>query len=191
MYEKLIKGSDELKCTEKIVKYGDGIVQIGGTLLKDGNMYSVNDFMDLVDHWEKLFEKKPTTEEIFNELDPLWDERYESDFETTLSQNSPYIHCEESKFEFDGKKIETCNYYFQPYVNAYEETREYGGPEEGGWYYTQGRCIKSVPVFSKKDVDYITKMLKGIEYQCMHGTLAIGFGCEKGTHYPHQKPMYS
>ena len=32
------------------------------------------------------------------------------------------------------------------YVNAYEVTREYGGPEEGGWYYDAGEPMASVPV---------------------------------------------
>ena len=30
------------------------------------------------------------------------------------------------------------------YVNVYSITREYGGPEEGGWYYTAGEPIASV-----------------------------------------------
>jgi hypothetical protein len=35
----------------------------------------------------------------------------------------------------------------QWYVNAYEVTREYGGPEEGGWYYDVHRPIGSIPVW--------------------------------------------
>lgn len=27
------------------------------------------------------------------------------------------------------------------YVNVYEVTREYGGPEEGGWWYNDYECI--------------------------------------------------
>lgn len=32
------------------------------------------------------------------------------------------------------------------FVNVYEVTREYGGSEEGGWYYNSLRCIESIPV---------------------------------------------
>ena len=32
------------------------------------------------------------------------------------------------------------------YVNAYEVTRHYGGPEEGGWYYNHHEPIASIPV---------------------------------------------
>jgi hypothetical protein len=32
------------------------------------------------------------------------------------------------------------------WVNAYEVTRAYGGPEEGGWYYDVGEPLASIPV---------------------------------------------
>ena len=35
------------------------------------------------------------------------------------------------------------------YVNIYSVTREYGGPEEGGWWYNRLSCIESIPVKNK------------------------------------------
>ena len=32
------------------------------------------------------------------------------------------------------------------YINVYEVTRHYGGPEEGGWWYDAGDPLASVPV---------------------------------------------
>ncbi len=32
------------------------------------------------------------------------------------------------------------------YVNAYEVTRHYGGPEEGGWWYNHQEPIASIPI---------------------------------------------
>lgn len=32
------------------------------------------------------------------------------------------------------------------YVNVYELNREYGGPEEGGWWYDTGTVVESVDV---------------------------------------------
>lgn len=32
------------------------------------------------------------------------------------------------------------------YINAYEVSRFYGGPEEGGWWYDSGLKLKSVEV---------------------------------------------
>jgi hypothetical protein len=31
------------------------------------------------------------------------------------------------------------------YINAYAISRNYGGPEEGGWWYDSGRVLASVP----------------------------------------------
>ena len=33
------------------------------------------------------------------------------------------------------------------YVNVYEVTRHYGGPEEGGWWYNRGEPITSILLF--------------------------------------------
>jgi hypothetical protein len=39
------------------------------------------------------------------------------------------------------------------YVNAYEVTLGYGGPEEGGWYYDVGDPLASVPIPDAKNKD--------------------------------------
>ena len=44
------------------------------------------------------------------------------------------------------------NTVVEVYVNAYIVTREYGGPEEGGWYYDAGYPVASVPVFVVVDI---------------------------------------
>jgi hypothetical protein len=48
------------------------------------------------------------------------------------------------------------------WVNVYEVTREYGGPEEGGWWYNRYECIDSVHV--KGDTDATVVRLKD-QYQ--------------------------
>lgn len=35
------------------------------------------------------------------------------------------------------------------YVNVYRTAREYGGPEEGGWYYSTGQFLGSEGGYSK------------------------------------------
>lgn len=32
------------------------------------------------------------------------------------------------------------------YINVYLIDRVYGGPEEGGWYFTAGECVRTIPV---------------------------------------------
>jgi hypothetical protein len=41
------------------------------------------------------------------------------------------------------------------YANAYLTDRLYGGPEEGGWYYTVGEPVMSLPfvAYDESDVD--------------------------------------
>jgi hypothetical protein len=36
------------------------------------------------------------------------------------------------------------------YINVYEVSSEYGGPEEGGWWYNYYEPIKSIPVRGSK-----------------------------------------
>jgi len=39
------------------------------------------------------------------------------------------------------------------YVNAYEVSRHYGGPEEGGWWFDAGTPLASVPCVTDEAVD--------------------------------------
>lgn len=32
------------------------------------------------------------------------------------------------------------------YINLYEYSREYGGPEEGGWWFDSWECVESVRI---------------------------------------------
>lgn len=43
----------------------------------------------------------------------------------------------------NGKKI--------VYVNAYAVSRNWGGPEEGGWWYDSGEPLASIPVREEDD----------------------------------------
>jgi len=37
------------------------------------------------------------------------------------------------------------------YINAYSETRHYGGPEEGGWWYNHLEPLASIPIEAEED----------------------------------------
>jgi hypothetical protein len=45
-------------------------------------------------------------------------------------------------------------------VSAYEFDRYYGGPEEGGWWYTQGEILRTLKLFRTEDAanDYCRRM---------------------------------
>jgi hypothetical protein len=41
------------------------------------------------------------------------------------------------------------------YINVYLIDRAYGGPEEGGWYYTCGELIRTIPISCPRVKDRI------------------------------------
>lgn len=197
----LMNGSDEFKCTDKIINYPDGITLVDTFLFKDGVRYDKDEFEYLRKNWKEYFDKKPSINEIFGQMEP---EGFDPDYDNpcffdkgclvkNIEKDADYSLCRETKFEFDGRKINICRYYHQPYVNAYEESRAYGGPEEGGWYYTEGRPIASIPVFSRKDEEHVKKMIKGLRYRCRGNTknFKVRTGCGEAHHYPIEKPTYS
>jgi hypothetical protein len=49
------------------------------------------------------------------------------------------------------------------YVNVYEVSRCYGGPEEGGWWYDWEECIKAIPC-DLKDAKEIRRRLMADRY---------------------------
>jgi hypothetical protein len=61
---------------------------------------------------------------------------------------------------FDNVK---CLFGLIKWVNVYEVTRHYGGPEEGGWWFDWEQCVHSEWFFSRKRANsYIQKMM--LEY---------------------------
>jgi len=58
------------------------------------------------------------------EFDPVTDETY-----------CPYCGCDDGIKRADDRWAEWVT------IAAYDTSREYGGPEEGGWYYTSGTPI--------------------------------------------------
>lgn len=46
------------------------------------------------------------------------------------------------------------------YVNVYDVTSEYGGPEEGGWYYDAGEFLEGHPAANAQQAEAIKKRLE-------------------------------
>jgi len=38
------------------------------------------------------------------------------------------------------------------YVNLYQQTRHYGGPQEGGWYYDLDECKLTLPTLNRENM---------------------------------------
>jgi len=74
--------------------------------------------------------------------------------------------CQEEDFidldEFTGKCIYD-NHHRVAFVSVYAETRHYGGPEEGGWWYNVMEHITWLPMINpgnRKEVERLTDILR-------------------------------
>lgn len=87
------------------------------------------------------------------------------------------------------------------YLNAYELSREYGGPEEGGWYYDAGYPVASIRVHSQRDVRIAAKALYLMWHLAVDGDreytsvlggtdIVIQLGTEEAKEFPAERPMY-
>lgn len=64
------------------------------------------------------------------------------------------------------------------FVNAYKVTREYGGPEEGDWYYNKYECLEVVPCKNKVSDDIAENLEE--EYKHLeHGDISSVLGGTK------------
>ena len=92
-----------------------------------------------------------------------------------------------AKVEYDGSH----------YVNVYEMTRLYGGPEEGGWWYDAGELIlsKKLPNVDAA-YDYAESLSEkypstGKRYSVLGGEdYAIHVDADPGEDFPKERPYY-
>lgn len=84
------------------------------------------------------------------------------------------------------------------YVNVYSVTREYGGPEEGGWWFNWYKCIECAPV-KEKNADLMQeemeKEYEGIKhgniYSVLGGTdLEVLIESKRCASETREKPIY-
>jgi hypothetical protein len=94
-------------------------------------------------------------------------------------QGYPNVSDEDREFEnclsFDNEDR------YPAFVTAYDITREFGGQEEGGWYYTQYSPIHSVPVSSADEVEGYAKKLYDKFSDSVDGKFRIIVELEKGS----------
>jgi hypothetical protein len=57
------------------------------------------------------------------------------------------------------------------FVNVYEVTRHYGGPEEGGWYYNRLHCVEVYPVRDEAAGETIIEYLEEQHKHRKHGNI--------------------
>ena len=93
--------------------------------------------------------------------------------------------------EWEGKKPVT--------VTVHQTTLRYGGPEEGGWWFTQGEPEKTYCIFDKKQA--IKTFIKVCEEYKVWEQPSLGlsttdynwevsFASTAAKHYPAERPYY-
>ena len=84
------------------------------------------------------------------------------------------------------------------FVNVYYVTREYGGPEEGGWYYNQSNCVESVPVqnqYSEQMAEYMKEKYAMYAYGNIYSVLGgqevdVAIEMEPAASETRERPHY-
>lgn len=78
-------------------------------------------------------------------------------------------------------------------INVYSTWRSYGGPEEGGWWYTEYEPVFSIPVTrdnAKAEMDRIQCMFAIQSSDHYDPSLVIRFEFHKPVHEPTERPFY-
>lgn len=89
----------------------------------------------------------------------------------------------------------------QMWYNAYITHRAYGGPEEGGWFYTAGQCVGSLPVYATFSYETLAFEVRGgvtlgdFEDMVSRGVyeehdLLFKLEHGRGDHFPRKRPHY-
>lgn len=79
---------------------------------------------------------------------------------------------------------------YPAYLNIFDHTRCYGGPEEGGWYFTRGELLESpILVFSEEEAAKIA-LKKFEDGYNTDGKLVMDVCDDKGENFPKEYPHY-
>jgi len=93
--------------------------------------------------------------------------------------------------EWEGKKPVT--------VTVHQTTLRYGGPEEGGWWFTQGEPEKTYCIFDKKQAiktfievcdEYETWEQPSLGETSTQYNWEVSFASDSARRYPEKRPHY-
>lgn len=93
------------------------------------------------------------------------------------------------------------------FINVYSVCQEYGGPEEGGWWYKTGRALYGSPVYELTPVNPIEALAnneaRNLYYQVFGVSTPVGWKnklliagyevhieCHPARDFPDQRPRY-
>lgn len=67
------------------------------------------------------------------------------------------------------------------FVNVYEVSSCYGGPEEGGWWFPSGELVKAFGPFENDDAHHIAADLRKGEWEQVNKKYQMGFHSQDGA----------
>lgn len=119
----------------------------------------------------------------------------DSEFDDDLnvgSSNMPHGmgHPDRSDKGDDWTKVANLNSFvddyeaelsFPAFVTAYDHTRAYGGPEEGGWWYDAYEPLESITVNSSEEAEQAAQKLYNDFHGSTDGKLSIDIERQKGS----------
>jgi hypothetical protein len=86
------------------------------------------------------------------------------------------------------------------WLTVHELSREFGGPEEGGWWYDSGEVEVSIPLHDMDEDEVFTlytllqKAFPRTHYSSSvaprGGDWSISFGETRGENFPEERPYY-
>ena len=100
---------------------------------------------------------------------------------TNLPHGQGYPNVSEQDQEFENSLFVDNNGQYLAFVTAYDITREFGGQEEGGWYYTQYTPMHSIPISSNEEIEVNAKKLYDKLSDSADGKFRIYVEVEKGS----------
>lgn len=95
-----------------------------------------------------------------------------------------------------------CGMQILLWVTAYAIYQNYGGPEEGGWWYDSGEALASIPCRTDAEVNEAIERLASLykeQYEAEHNRtdsrgdgadLCICVEAAQGKHWPDVRPHY-
>ena len=106
-----------------------------------------------------------------------------------------------SSEEGGGWTVDVWAKAYTQYVNIYLVDQGYGGPEEGGWYFTHGTPYASIPVLGKETIEEVVERYQPLVDQMNEGRYSISSVLSEGVYqihrehhqaraYPEQQPHY-
>ena len=131
-----------------------------------------------------VIKQDPLAYQSYRKMQDVVGEEFDEDLmrgSTNMPHGQGYPNVSEQDREFDNCLFVDNDGQYPAFVTAYDITREFGGQEEGGWYYTQYTPMHSIPISSNEEIEANAKKLYDKLSDSADGKFRIYVEVEKGS----------